>query len=112
MWEEENSICIDMDVPGIAFADLDVSMEKGRLTIRGMRRTAKPSQERKHEERFFGQFERTVVLNEWVDPSTITATLSDGVLHLKMSKRPESQRQKIAINYNGNDESKRIESSQ
>lgn len=112
MWSDGNAVFIDMDVPGVALADLDVSMENGKLTIRGQRKAAERSDGCMHEERFFGQFERTVALNEWVDPSTIEATLSDGVLHLKLSKRPEAQRQKVVINYCDGSDVKRIETSE
>lgn len=111
MWSDGNSVFIDMDVPGIALADLDVSVENGKLTIRGQRKAAERPDGYMHEERFFGQFERTVALSEWVDPSTIEATLSNGVLHLKLSKKPEAQRQKVAINYCDGSDAKRIETS-
>lgn len=109
MWSDGNAVYIDMDVPGVALADLDVSVENGKLTIKGQRKAAEQTSEYMHEERFFGEFERTVALNEWVDPSTIEAALRDGVLHLKLSKRPEAQRQKIAINYSDGADAKRIE---
>lgn len=111
MWGDGNSVYIDMDVPGIALADLDVSVENGKLTIRGERKAAERPDGYMHEERFFGQFERTVALNEWVDPSTIEATLSNGVLHLKLSKKPEAQRQKVTINCCDGSDAKRIETS-
>lgn len=111
MWGDGNAVYIDLDVPGIALADLDVSVENGKLTIRGQRKAAERTSDYLHEERYFGQFERTVALNEWVDPSTIEATLRDGVLHLKLSKKPEAQRQKISINYCDGSDAKRIETS-
>jgi HSP20 family protein len=111
MWSDGNAVYIDMDVPGIALADLDVSVENGKLTIRGQRKAAEQAHECLHEERFFGQFERTVALSEWVDPSSIEATLRDGVLHVKLSKKPEAQRQKIAISYCADSDAKRIETS-
>lgn len=109
MWEDGNCFHIEMDVPGIILADIEVLVEKGRLTIRGERKAPEVSAARLHEERYFGKFERTVVLKQWVDPSTIEATLRDGVLHLKLAKRPESQRQTIAINHAGDADSKRFE---
>lgn len=111
LWSDGNAVFIDMDVPGVALADLDVSVENGKLTIRGQRKAVERSSENVHEERFFGEFERTVALNEWVDPSTIEATLRDGVLHLKLSKKPEAQRQKVAINYGDGSDAQRIETS-
>ena len=109
MWSDRDAVFLEMDVPGITLADLDVSVENGKLTIRGQRKVAERPSEHLHEERFFGQFERTVMLNEWVDTGSIEANLKDGVLHLKLSKRPEAQRQKVAINYRGGSETPRIE---
>ncbi len=110
MWEDGNAFFIDVDVPGIALADLEISVEKGRLLIRGERKAAE-CKEVTHDERFFGQFERMIALGQWVDPGTIEATLSDGVLHLTLSKKPESQRQKVAIHYCDGADAKRIETS-
>lgn len=103
LWEDGQAVYIDVEVPGVSLSDLDVSLENGRLTIRGERKQAECKSEFVHDERFWGQFERTVTLHEWVDSGSIEATLQDGVLHLKLSKRPEAQRQRIAINYGGSD---------
>lgn len=99
MWSDGNQLFLEIDVPGVAIDDLDVSVEDGKLTIRGVRKASERPTESAHEERFFGQFERTVVLGEWVDPNSVEATLRDGVLALKLSRKPEAQRQKVTINY-------------
>lgn len=111
LWEDAQAVYLEMDVPGIALEDLDVAIHKGRLTIKGQRKVADPAPEYAYQERYFGEFERSVMLNEWVDPTSIEATLRDGVLHLKLSKKPEAQRQKIAINYCEGSDAKRIETS-
>ncbi len=110
MWEDEKAFYIDVDVPGLAPTDVEVSVEKGKLLIRGERK-APERPDVAHDERFFGQFERMIALNQWVDPGTIEGALSNGVLHLKLSKKPESQRQKIAIRYCDGSDAKRIETS-
>lgn len=96
IWEDEGAFYIDVDVPGVAAEDVDVSLEKGKLSIRGERKPARDAS-KQLDERCYGQFERTVSLNEWIDPNNIEASLHDGVLQLKLAKRPESQRQKIKI---------------
>jgi HSP20 family protein len=111
LWEDAQAVYLEMDVPGIALEDLDVTIHKGRLSIKGLRKSATPAPEFSYQERFFGEFERAVMLNEWVDPTTIEATLRDGVLRVKLSKKPEAQRQKIAINYCDGADAKRIEAS-
>lgn len=109
IWEDNNAFYVEADVPGIAIEDLDVSLEKGKLTIRGERKPSREG-EAQYDERFCGQFSRTIALNEWVDPDRIEASLVDGVLHLTLSKKPESQRQQIKIAHaRSNDSMKHIE---
>jgi HSP20 family protein len=95
IWEDEAAFYIEAEVPGVPLEDLDVSLEKGTLTIRGERKALAKSA--KFDERLYGQFERTIALNEWVDPTNVDASLNNGVLQLKLAKRPESQPQKIKI---------------
>lgn len=99
LWEDAGAIHVEVDVPGVALADLDVSMEKDKLTIRGERKPGERSADFVYDERSFGQFERTVTLQEGVDPAAIEAVLRDGVLHLKLTKKPQALRQKVTIQY-------------
>ena len=112
VWEDESAFYIGVDVPGVSLADLDVSLEKGKLTIRGDRKAARATSDYGCDERLVGQFERIVVLNEWIVSDSIVASLEDGVLSLQLTKRPESQRQKVAIHQGGaiNRNGNRIES--
>lgn len=111
LWSDADVVHLELDVPGIALADLSVSVENGILSIRGTRKAIEHQSEPIHEERFFGEFERNVSLNDSVDPSTIEATLRDGVLHLKLSKKREAQRQQVTINYCDSSSGKRLEPS-
>jgi HSP20 family protein len=110
VWDDASTVYVQMDVPGLVLEDLQVTIDKGRLTICGERKAPERSPEYLHEERCFGQFERSVMLSEWVDASTVDATLSDGVLCLKLAKRPEARPQKIAIRTGGAD-AQRLEAS-
>ena len=97
LWEDDSSIYIEMDVPGLTIEDLDVTIEKGKLRISGQRRAVECTNGAFHEERYFGRFERYVSLSDWVDANSIDASLQNGVLRIKFAKRPEQQRQKITI---------------
>jgi len=108
MWEDGCSLHIEMDVPGLTVEDLDLSIEKGKLRIRGGRQAGERNGATFHEERCFGQFERYVSLTDWVDTKSIDASLRHGVLSITFAKRPEQQRQKIAIT--GESSVKKIES--
>lgn len=107
IWDDSTAVYIELDVPGVAHENLDVSVDKGRLTVRGERKAPDRSPDYLHEERHFGQFERNIMLSDWVDPATVEADLHDGVLRLKLAKRPEAQPQKIAIR----SDAKRLEAS-
>lgn len=109
LWEDDSSIYMEMDVPSLTIEDLEVTIEKGKLRICGQRPAADRPSGTFHEERYFGQFERYVALSDWVDPSSIDASLNNGVLCIKFSKRPEQKRQKVAITA-GNSPVKKIES--
>jgi HSP20 family protein len=109
LWEDDSSVYIEMDVPGLTIQDLDVTIEKGRLRICGQRPAPDRPSAAFHEERYFGQFERYVALSDWVDPNSIDASLQNGVLRVKFAKRPEQQRQKITIT-SGDSSVKKIES--
>jgi HSP20 family protein len=109
LWEDGEAVYLEMDLPGFALEDLDVAIHKGRLTIKGQRKAPHPVPQFAYQERFFGEFERSVMLDEWVDPSGIEAQLRDGVLRLRIGKKPEAQRQQIAVNYSGVSEAKRID---
>jgi HSP20 family protein len=109
LWEDDSSIYIEMDVPGLTIEDLDVTIEKGKLRICGQRPAVERPNGTFHEERYFGQFERYVALSDWVDPNSIDASLNKGVLCIKFAKRPEQQRHKVTIN-GGDSSVKKIES--
>ena len=107
LWEDDSSIYVEMDVPGLTSENLDVTIEKGKLRISGQRPATDRPGGTYHEERHFGQFERYVALSDFVDPNSIDASLQNGVLCIKFAKRPEQQRQKVTI-HNGDSSVKKI----
>jgi HSP20 family protein len=96
LWEEDGRWCVEVDLPGVAQEDVEVTLEKNTLSIAAER---KAPEDRKfwHQERSYGKIQRLITLPESVDPNSIEAELKDGVLHLALSKRPETQPKKIAI---------------
>lgn len=96
MWEDSGLTYLAMDVPGIPLENLNISFEKGKLTIKADRPPVADAP-MLHDERFHGQFERHITLTDEFDASTFQATLADGVLQIKMAKKPEAQPQRIAI---------------
>lgn len=85
--------------PGLDPADIEVQIEQGVLTIAGARpRDQPPEQATVHiDERFAGRFRRVVNLPEDIDPDTVQARYTDGVLHVTVQRRQAAQARRIQI---------------
>ena len=96
-----DSVEIYAFAPGIDPSKLDVTIERGVLTLSGERPSDVPSDEKKAavhiNERFAGRFSRAVSLSDDVDPNRVTAKYSDGVLHISIKRRESSQPRRIEV---------------
>lgn len=93
------SVDIYAFAPGLDPATLDVQIEKGVLTISGERKAqAVPDKATVHiDERFVGRFRRVVTLPDDIDANAIDAKYRDGVLHIAVRRREETQPRRIVI---------------
>ncbi|MBV9925406.1 MAG: Hsp20/alpha crystallin family protein [Acidobacteria bacterium] len=96
VYEEEREYLLVLDLPGINHEGLDVSLDDGRLVIRGDRRGQEGLNARRTE-RPQGRFVRTFSLPDAVDRSAISADYKDGVLLLHLPKRDERQGRRLKI---------------
>ncbi len=98
VWEADDAYHVELDVPGVSKEDVELTYEKGTLQIVAERKG--PEEERKglHEERVYDKVTRSLDLSEKVDPDSITAELTNGVLHVTVAKVPEVQPRRIDIN--------------
>lgn len=89
------------DVPGIEPSTIDVTLEKGVLTLSGGREQAveQGSIERKRSERASGKFLRRFVLPDTVDSENVSASGKNGVLQVVIPKRAQAQPRKIAVTH-------------
>src|SRR4051812_7761560 len=79
MWEDDDHIYVEAELPGVSDKDVDVTVHNGRLFIRGER---KPEEDRRYlyNGRSYGRFERVVTLPEAVNTDDVQATLTNGIL--------------------------------
>ena len=96
IYEDEREYMLALDLPGIRRDSLDVSLDDGRLTIRGERAAADGVGVRRAE-RPQGRFVRTFSLPDAVDRAGIAADYKDGVLVLHLPKRAEQQARRVKI---------------
>ncbi|MCI0461021.1 MAG: Hsp20/alpha crystallin family protein [Gemmataceae bacterium] len=99
LWEDDDFIYAEAELPGIKMADLQVTVTgDNQLTLKGKRESAGPEQVEWHrQERGFGSFERTIELPVAVDAGKVEARLENGVLTIKMAKTPAAKPRKIPV---------------
>ena len=87
--------------PGLDPSTVEVSLDRGVLSIAGSRKTELPAQDTKASvhinERFQGKFQRVVSLPDDADPNGVSADYRDGILHIQVKRREESQPRRITI---------------
>jgi HSP20 family protein len=87
--------------PGMDPARIEVHLERGLLTIEGVRTAAVRPDDGKTtvhvNERFDGHFRRVVSLPEDVNPDAIKADYRDGVLHVSVQRRESAQPRRIEV---------------
>ena len=101
MGTTEDAVEIYAFAPGIDPASLEVSVDKGVLTIAGERKSDVPVEDEKTSvyarERFTGSFRRVVSLPEDVETGRCDATYRDGVLRIAIPKRESSRPRRINV---------------
>ncbi len=99
IWQDENTVHVEAELPGLTEHDLDIVVHNGVLFIRGERR-AEEGRQYLYNSRAWGRFERVITLPEEVNADNVQAELANGVLRLALPKTPESKPKKIALKTN------------
>ena len=97
--EEAERFVVAADLPGVEGKDIEITAEKGVLTIKGERRSEKKSAQDGFEsvERATGTFLRRFTLPESAEAEAIKATHVNGVLEISIPKRPTKQPRRIDV---------------
>jgi HSP20 family protein len=97
-YETEDAVVLELAVPGVTAAGIDVAVEGRTLTIRAELPNAS-GENRRYWLRTLprGASTRTVKLPVGIDPEAIEARVANGLLHLRMPKAPEAKVRKLAI---------------
>jgi HSP20 family protein len=88
---------IRAELPGVDPAQIHVTVEKGILTIRGERREENRQATPVLRERAYGAFAHTVRLSDELDTEAIVAECRDGVLTVRIPKRPAAKPRQIEV---------------
>ncbi len=97
--EDDNTVTIRADVPGLEPKDIDISVSGQTLTLKG-EKTEETEDEGKNyhrSERRYGAFVRTIPLPTNVDTEKIKAECSKGVLKITLPKIESEKPKRIPI---------------
>ena len=100
IYEEAERFVVLADVPGVEPKDIEITAEKGVLTIRGARRSEKKESDKngyERVERTSGSFLRRFTLPETANTETIKAKQTNGVLEVSIPKHPQVQARRISV---------------
>lgn len=97
--EDDRSIRLHLELPGVQPDDIHLSIEDNLLSIRGEKRQeAEERNERVHRyERTYGVFERTFTLPSTVDSGNIDAEFEQGILTVSIPKSERSKPREIRV---------------
>ena len=97
--EEPNQFVILADLPGVDPKDIEITMDRGVLTIKGERVSEKEESREGYRrvERMHGTFYRRFSLPDSADAEHIEAKGRNGVLEIILPKHAEVQPRKIGV---------------
>ncbi len=95
VYDTDDAVVAKLEVPGMNKEDFSISVENGRLTISGERKSETETKGRS--ERYFGKFARSVTLPVAVDADKATANYNDGILTISIPKSEEARPRTISV---------------
>ena len=101
--EEAERFVVRADLPGVKPTDIEITADKGVLTLRGTRNLEQQSDAGKENgrysrvERVSGKFVRSFTLPENVQSDAIKAQFKDGVLELTIPKVAKAEPRRIEV---------------
>lgn len=112
--EDDENIVVSAELPGINREDLEISVNRDILEIRGQK-----SEEQKRDgenfymvERSYGSFSRRIPLPSEVDSERAEASMQNGVLTLRLPKtEPQQSRRTIQIQEQSSQSQSQVEQS-
>jgi HSP20 family protein len=94
----DGELVLRFDVPGVDAEKIDVTVDRGVLTVSATREETKTEGESPVvRERLYGSFTRRIRLSDNLDADAIEASNHDGVLEVRIPVREEAKPRKIEV---------------
>jgi HSP20 family protein len=100
VYNGSTELLVECEAPGVKRQDIDLSITGETLVVKGVKHPAcNPEGDVRYQrcERGSGEFSRTIVLPDKIDPDRISASLVDGILTVRLPKSEAAMPRKIDV---------------
>lgn len=98
VWENEEAYFAEAECPGLTIQDFELSVAGRQLSFSGERKEEHPENTSFHRrERGTSKFNRTVTLPGEIDPAKVEASLTNGVLTIRLPKAENAKPKKVDV---------------
>ncbi|MFQ5688642.1 MAG: Hsp20/alpha crystallin family protein [Gemmatimonadota bacterium] len=101
LYETDDGFALELEVPGFEKDEVEITVERGILTVSGERSADEESEEKGRtyhvRERSYERFTRAFSLPRSVNADAVKAELRSGVLHVWLPKLAEAKPRKIEV---------------
>jgi HSP20 family protein len=97
IYETDDALILQADVPGATSEDVETHLEDSLLTITAPVKAVDPAWRPAYEEYAVGHYVRQFRLGQQIDQAKISATLKDGVLTLTLPKVDAARPRRITV---------------
>lgn len=96
IYEKDNNINIEMDIPGFNKEDINIEINKGNLVVTA-EKNEEENEDKKYlrrERKFYGKYQRSFYLGD-IDEENIEASFENGILKISIPKKTEEETKKL-----------------
>lgn len=99
MFDKGSEIVVQVELPGVERDDIDLTIAKDSLTIKGEAKRSGEVMEEEYysRERAYGNFTRTITLPTEVESEKAKASFKNGILEIVLPKKEEAKPKEIKV---------------
>jgi HSP20 family protein len=99
VYQTPSDIIVQTMVAGVRPEDLEITIARDMITIRGKREESRTINEENYfsKELYWGKFSRTVMLPQEVEPEEVEATEKHGLLTIRLQKVDKEKKNQIRV---------------
>ena len=97
VYQNRDQYTVYVELPGLKKEEIEISLRGDTLTISGERKLEENKNEGARTERFFGKFQRSVMLPVPVKSEGVSATYKDGIRKVVLPKAEEAKPTQIPV---------------